>query len=44
MQVKNRARATLTSNPSIEGTNNGGSSLGFLSRLVLPLSAPHVKR
>ena len=31
-------------NPSIEGTNNGGSGLGFLSRLVPPSFAPHVKR
>ena len=31
-------------NHSIEGTNNGGSSLGFLSRLVPPSFAPHVKR
>ena len=31
-------------NHSIEGTNNGGSSLGFLSKLVPPSFAPHVKR
>ncbi|MBT9457866.1 MAG: hypothetical protein IV097_14705 [Burkholderiaceae bacterium] len=36
--------ALLLANHSIEGTNNGGSSLGFLSRLVPPSFAPHVKR
>jgi len=31
-------------NHSIEGTNNGGSVLRSLPRLVPPLFAPHVKR
>jgi len=31
-------------NHSIEGTNNGGSALGSLLKLVPPSFAPHVKR
>jgi len=34
----------MTPNHSIEGTNNGGFGLGFPSKLVPPLFAPHVKR
>ena len=34
----------MLANHSIEGTNNGGSGLGFLSRPVPPSFAPHVKR
>jgi hypothetical protein len=39
-----RQWADYFANHSIEGTNNGGSSLGFLSKLVPPSFAPHVKR
>jgi hypothetical protein len=40
----NLAASTVTPNPSIERTNNGGQQLAVLRALHAPLFAAHVER